>query len=320
MTTHADATRPDDGLRQSRIGKRPIALPKGVNATLKDGSIELKGPKGTLSRMLPERERQRSTRARSHITPTIPGRDGARFQGLARALFGGMVDGRRRGLHEDAAARRHWLSRRGQGPDAEPRARLLAPHCVPAAQGRQVRDPGDSKGTIVILTGSDKETMGQTAAKIRGLPSAGALRRQGRSLPGREGSREGRQGREGRRRARSDMAMRIVGTRAQEAAHPSENQRDLGAAAPQRVPEREAHLRAGRRRRQRFHAGTRVHTVTRRAGRRHRGQQADAAKKVGQAIAKLCSRRASARSSSTETATSTTGASARWPTPRARPA
>ena len=38
---------------QARIGKRPIVLPKGVTATVKDRSVEIKGPMGTLARELP---------------------------------------------------------------------------------------------------------------------------------------------------------------------------------------------------------------------------------------------------------------------------
>ena len=37
----------------SRIGKKPIPVPKGVQVTLKDGLVEVKGPKGQLSQMLP---------------------------------------------------------------------------------------------------------------------------------------------------------------------------------------------------------------------------------------------------------------------------
>ena len=40
-------------LRQSRVGKRPIEIPKGVTLTIKDGVAEVKGPKGNLSRKLP---------------------------------------------------------------------------------------------------------------------------------------------------------------------------------------------------------------------------------------------------------------------------
>ena len=42
-----------EDLRQSRTGKRPIELPKGVTAAVKDGTVDIKGPKGALSRKLP---------------------------------------------------------------------------------------------------------------------------------------------------------------------------------------------------------------------------------------------------------------------------
>ncbi|HEX3345373.1 MAG TPA: hypothetical protein VHS09_12405, partial [Polyangiaceae bacterium] len=53
MTTHASTNTLEGGFKQSRVGKRPIALPKGCSATVKDGTIEVKGPKGTLKRVLP---------------------------------------------------------------------------------------------------------------------------------------------------------------------------------------------------------------------------------------------------------------------------
>jgi large subunit ribosomal protein L6 len=158
-----------DGLRQSRIGKRPIALPKGVNATLKDGAIELKGPKGTLSRKLPEGVSAKVEAGAVHITPTVPGRDGARLQGLVWSLVGGMVVGVSEGYTKT-------LQLVGTGYRAEVKGQTLNlalgfshPIAFALPQGVKCEIPGDSKGTIVILTGSDKETMGQTAAKIRGF-------------------------------------------------------------------------------------------------------------------------------------------------------
>ena len=47
----AVSLRPDQ-MRQSRVGKRPVALPKGVTITVANGKIDVKGPKGTLSRAL----------------------------------------------------------------------------------------------------------------------------------------------------------------------------------------------------------------------------------------------------------------------------
>src|SRR5512136_905846 len=90
MTTQTQA--PND-LRQSRTGKRPIELPKGVTATTKDGKVEVKGPKGTASRALPPNVNIKVEGGHLTVMPTIGGRDGARFQGLARALIQGMVTG-----------------------------------------------------------------------------------------------------------------------------------------------------------------------------------------------------------------------------------
>jgi len=154
---------------QARIGKRPIALPKGVTATLKDGGIEIKGPKGTLSRPLTPNVVVKVDAGSILVTPTVEGRDGARFQGLARAIFAGMVSGVADGYTKT-------LQLVGTGYRAEVKGTNLNlalgfshPISFPLPKGVKCEIPGDSKGTILILTGSDKEVMGQTAAKIRGF-------------------------------------------------------------------------------------------------------------------------------------------------------
>lgn len=164
----AQTTQPE-GMKQSRIGKRPIPLPKGVTATVKDGSIEVKGPKGTLSRKLPPGVAVKVDAGHVTVTPTVTGRDGARFQGLAWALIGGMVTGVGTGYTRT-------LQLVGTGYRAEVKGPILNlslgfshPINFPIPAGIKVEIPGDSKGTIVILTGADKEMMGQTAAKIRGF-------------------------------------------------------------------------------------------------------------------------------------------------------
>jgi len=166
MTTQ---TQPVEGLRQSRTGKRPIALPKGVSATLKDRSIEVKGPKGTLARELPENVTVKVEAGNIAIMPTIGGRDGARYQGLTRALLAGMVLGVAEGYTRT-------LQLVGTGYRAEVKGTTLNlslgfshPIAFPLPKGVKCDIPAESKGTLLILTGSDKEVMGQTAAKIRGF-------------------------------------------------------------------------------------------------------------------------------------------------------
>jgi large subunit ribosomal protein L6 len=166
MTTQTQAV---EGLRQSRTGKRPIALPKGVTATLKDRSIEVKGPKGTLARELPENVNVKVEAGNIAIMPTIGGRDGARYQGLTRALLAGMVLGVAEGYTRT-------LQLVGTGYRAEVKGTTLNlslgfshPIAFPLPKGVKCDIPAESKGTLLILTGSDKEVMGQTAAKIRGF-------------------------------------------------------------------------------------------------------------------------------------------------------
>ena len=153
----------------SRVGKRPIALPKGVTAAVKGASLEVKGPKGTLSREVPPGVSVKVEGSSIVFSPTLAGRDGARFHGLARALFAGMVVGVAEGYTKT-------LQLVGTGYRAEVKGQVLNlslgfshPIAFPLPQGIKCEIPADSKGTILILTGSDKEKMGQTAAKIRGF-------------------------------------------------------------------------------------------------------------------------------------------------------
>ncbi len=169
MTTVEQTHNQGERVYQSRIGKRPIALPKGVTATVKDGSVEIKGPKGTLTRELPPNVNLKVDAGSLLITPTIEGRDGARFQGLARALLAGMVVGVAEGYTKT-------LQLVGTGYRAELKGTSINlalgfshPIVFPLPKGVKCEIPGDSKGTLLILTGSDKEVMGQTAAKIRGF-------------------------------------------------------------------------------------------------------------------------------------------------------
>jgi large subunit ribosomal protein L6 len=156
-------------LRQSRVGKRPIALPKGVTVTVNAGKVDVKGPKGTLTRPLTPNVKVKTENNELVVVPTIQGRDGARFQGLARSLINGMVQGAATGYTKT-------LQLVGTGYRAEVKGKILNlqlgfSHHInfPIPEGVTVQIPGDSKGTIVILTGANKEVMGQTAAKIRGF-------------------------------------------------------------------------------------------------------------------------------------------------------
>jgi large subunit ribosomal protein L6 len=169
MTTQEQTHNQGERVYQARIGKRPVALPKGVTASLKDRTIEVKGPKGTLSRELPPNVNLKVDASSLLVTPTIEGRDGARFQGLARALLAGMVVGVAEGYTKTLQLVGTGYRAELKGTSVNLSLGFSHPVLFPLPKGVKCEIPADSKGTLLILTGSDKEVMGQTAAKIRGF-------------------------------------------------------------------------------------------------------------------------------------------------------
>jgi large subunit ribosomal protein L6 len=155
--------------KTSRVGKRPIELPKGVTATLNAKGIDIKGPKGQLSRGLVDTVSIKLDAGKLHVSSTAPGRDGSRLQGLMRALVAGMVKGVADGYEK-------ILELKGTGYRVELKGTTLHfalgyshPIAYPLPKGITAAVPPESKGTVLVLNGPDKEVIGQTAAKIRGF-------------------------------------------------------------------------------------------------------------------------------------------------------
>jgi large subunit ribosomal protein L6 len=155
--------------RLSRTGKRPVELPKGVTAAVANGKIDVKGPKGQLSRALPPNVTVKVEGGHVAVLPTIGGRDGARYQGLARSLINGMIVGATTGYTKTLQLVGTGYRAEVKGPVLNMSLGFSHPVNFKIPAGIKVEIPGDSKGTIIILTGADKETMGQTAAKLRGF-------------------------------------------------------------------------------------------------------------------------------------------------------
>ena len=161
---HAKAPVLQEGFRQSRVGKRPIALPKGVTVSLKgERAIDVKGPKGTLSRELPAGIKLQIEGGNVVVTPTVPGRDGARFQGLAWALIRCMITGVSEGYTKT-------LQLVGTGYRAELKAQVVHmslgfSHPIDYSLPEGVTAKVDKN--FLILTGIDRQALGQATSKIR---------------------------------------------------------------------------------------------------------------------------------------------------------
>ena len=150
----------------SRIGKRPVELPKGVTVSLEGQTLKVKGPKGELERTL-HREMQISVEG-STITVNRPSDEAGHkaLHGLTRTLVANMVEGVSTGF-------RKQLDIVGVGYKAENRPyglQLALGYSHPveyrAPKGIKLTAPAP---TSVIVEGANKEVVGQVAAEIRSL-------------------------------------------------------------------------------------------------------------------------------------------------------
>jgi len=148
----------------SRIGRKPVPVPKGVTATVDGQTVVIKGPKGTLTRTF-HRE-MRIAQADGHLVVSRPSdeRGHRALHGLTRALLANMIEGVTQGF-------RKQLELHGVGYKAEAQPKgvklvvgLSHPVQFPAPQGVQI---SVENNTLVKIEGIDKELVGQVAAEIR---------------------------------------------------------------------------------------------------------------------------------------------------------
>ncbi|UQA61518.1 50S ribosomal protein L6 [Polyangium aurulentum] len=169
MLQTATPTRQTEAPKTSRVGKRPVEMPKGVTLTVNGRNVEVKGPKGQLVRELPPTVDVKLEGGRVVVSSSAEGRNGSRLQGLVRALLAGMVKGVADGYER-------ILELKGTGYRVDLKGTTLTfalgyshPIVFPVPKGLTAAVPAESKGTVLVLTGADKELIGQTAATIRGF-------------------------------------------------------------------------------------------------------------------------------------------------------
>jgi len=148
----------------SRIGKKPVSLPAGVNASVSGQTIEVKGPKGT-----------RSFTATDDVTITVEDNvvtiaprgssKRARQQwGTSRTrvqnLVIGVTDGFKKELEINGVGYRATM----QGNDLKLALGLSHDVIYKAPEGVTITSP---KNTVIFVEGIDEQKVGQTAAEIR---------------------------------------------------------------------------------------------------------------------------------------------------------
>lgn len=148
----------------SRIGKKPVDLPQGVEVTIEEDVLTVKGNKGTLSRTIPSGIQVKKVENQLLVERASDGRQHRSLHGLVRSLIANMVHGVTTGFERK-------LELVGTGYRAQMQGKKLIltvgyshPVEIDPPEGIEFEVPAAARITV---KGIDKEKVGNTAATIR---------------------------------------------------------------------------------------------------------------------------------------------------------
>ena len=150
----------------SRIGRKPIQVPNGVNITLDNSLITVKGPKGTLSREL--HKDMKVVVAENEITIERPSDNKLHrsLHGTTRSVVANMVSGVTEGFSKNLELVGVGYRANKTGEKVVLNVGYSHPVEIVPDKGIEFEDPSNTK---IIVRGIDKELVGATAAKIRSV-------------------------------------------------------------------------------------------------------------------------------------------------------
>jgi large subunit ribosomal protein L6 len=148
----------------SRIGKRPIEVPAGVTVTIEPGRVAVTGPLGSLQQSVPARMQIAQEDGTVTVArPTERGEDRA-LHGLTRTLIANMVEGVTKGFEKRLEIQGVGYRAALKGTDLELQVGYSHPVTVKPRTGITFEVPAP---TQIVVKGTDKQQVGQTAAEIR---------------------------------------------------------------------------------------------------------------------------------------------------------
>ena len=148
----------------SRIGKRPVAIPSGVTATIDGGQLSVKGPKGVLAMPLRDEISYVLEDGGISVNPANDTKRARAFWGMQRTLVQNLITG-----VSDGFTKKLLINGVGYRADAKGKVlnlKLGYSHDVniDVPEGLEIKTPDN---TTVEISGSDKQKVGQLAAEIR---------------------------------------------------------------------------------------------------------------------------------------------------------
>ena len=148
----------------SRVAKKVLTLPKGVELNVADGVVTMKGSKGALSLRLDPRVELKSEDGRWNVEARAGTEPGMAILGTTRALLGNMVQGVSEGFERKLELRGVGYRAQSQGKTLNLTLGFSHPVAYPVPEGITIETPSQ---TEVVVKGIDKQQVGQVAAEIR---------------------------------------------------------------------------------------------------------------------------------------------------------
>lgn len=146
----------------SRVAKKPIIIAKGVEIKVADGKINVKGPKGSLSISKPEAVELNIENGEAVLSTVVE--NGIALTGTIRAILANMVTGVSEGFTRKLELVGVGYRAAAQGKDLNLSLGYSHPVVFVAPEGITITTPTQ---TEILISGADKQLIGEVAAKIR---------------------------------------------------------------------------------------------------------------------------------------------------------
>ena len=150
----------------SRIGRAPIAIPAGVEIKIEENNVvTVKGPKGTLTQKLSEKMTLTQEGNVIHVTRPNDEKENRALHGLTRTLLNNMVVGVTEGYKKELDVNGVGYRVAKEGKKLTMNIGYSHPVVMEETDGITIEVPSPNK---IIISGTDKQKVGQFAAEVRG--------------------------------------------------------------------------------------------------------------------------------------------------------
>jgi len=153
----------------SRIGKKLITIPAGVEAKMQNNLLEIKGPKGTLSLTVHPESGVEIKDGEIHVSKTGKSKKSPALWGLTRSLIANMAQGVTEGYKKQIELQGVGFRMAVAGKKINLALGFSHPVVVNVPEGLEAKI---EEANILTISGIDKQAVGQFAAEIRGLKKA----------------------------------------------------------------------------------------------------------------------------------------------------